>query len=271
MIYSRIFGSLAVLILVFSSAACSIFLTSPYEELLPCDQGQCPEGFSCLVHECVPDSSIPQEGTCNLDQQCMTPMTCAPNLYTCLDTCSDYYRQGAACGAGRYCHPVFDENGGVEGEWVGACVSSSNCWDDGCRRAGDVCVKMGATADACLPGCEISWTGVDGYSDNCGSSILEPKICQPVGLAGDETLICRDTDVDDAASEGEICDPVDNACQRETDSGDLLTCIDGSCHSHCNPDSSSDSQCVGGEVCCPRSLGATSADSSYGYCADSCD
>ncbi len=238
---------------------------------LPCENGQCDDGFTCLVHECIIDNSLLEDETCNLDDQCESPMICAPSLFTCLKECESFYKSGAACGAGRYCHPVFDENAGSSGSWTGVCVQSSGCQADPREcDTGEACVKISATADACLDGCEISWGLNDEYSDSCGSSILEQKYCQPIGVAGDEQLLCLDTRVG-AAGLGQNCDSVTNPCQREADTGVFLACIDGRCLRHCNSAlDAGDEQCASPTTCCARSLGVGASSGTYGFCSDSC-
>jgi hypothetical protein len=187
-------------------AGCSFFLDWD-EELLPCDaEHQCAAGFSCLGDGCVPDHSLIEGETCNRNVQCAVEFDCTPYpYYGCRTACRDsYFAPHQNCAAGDYCRPYI--NG--EGDRLGACVPSE-CTDEGDCDDGLDCIPVVTGASACLAGCEISWGG-GAYSDNCGSTPLDPMYCQPIGK--DDRLVCLDATnpqgVDDP------CQPIEQPCAR---------------------------------------------------------
>jgi hypothetical protein len=255
------------LVLLLLGASCSLALDWDPEGL-PCLNGECAKGYSCLVNKCVADNSLAVGETCNKDQQCDASLVCAPNLFTCRIPCSetDGYKAPAECPSGEYCLPVRTDRDGDVQQYVyaGVCVQSERCSSDPqCPDAGDACVKISSSAFACLDRCEITWVGGTDYTDSCGSSPRQPRYCTPVGQATAERLVCLDSrPTGGAQPKGAACEPVTQPCEPG------FACVQGSCYRHCNSNPGS-GICDAGETCCAM-LEALEG-SRYGVCAVSCD
>lgn len=225
---------------------------------LPCKNNACATGYTCLVNQCISDDSLADGETCNNDRQCEPGLVCAPSLFTCRKPCpaDDFLSVSSACNSGQYCTPVLNEDSAYEG----ACVDSAGCDVDGDCDSGEACVKLGATASACLVRCEITFGSGGSYDDNCGSTALSRKYCQPVGLEDAERMICLDT-TSSAEGAGSFCSPVTQPCQEG------LACIGTVCRTHCAPSAQGSApQCNGNQVCCSLN---TSTDQ-YSVCKASC-
>lgn len=227
-------------------------------EGLPCEEGVCADGYSCLAsHPCVLDGSIEKGVTCSQDAQCGVGLICAGG-FTCATPCAhnSYYKSTADCEADEYCR---EQHQSVEGKdlWRGYCESADSC--QGGAKCGDsdgkLCVEITSSANACLVGCEIAWTGED-YDGNCGGTLTQIQYCQPLGKS--DRLVCRDTEAD-AQEVGQECDLAGKTCKRE------LACVDGLCRKYCKlelDDSDSTSDPCGADKCCDQGA--------YAYCHPTC-
>lgn len=240
-------------LIALGSAACSLVLSWDAEGL-PCKNNACSTGYTCLVNQCVSNSSIVEGDTCNDDQQCADGLVCAPSLFTCRKPCpnEDFLSVSSACSTGQYCTPVLSADGNYEG----ACVDGAGCDVDGACDTGAVCVSLGATASACLVGCEVTFGDGGTYDDSCGSTVLDRKYCQPVGLEDAERLVCLDT-TSSAEGVGSFCSPITQPCQEG------LACIGTVCRAHCQ----TVAQCEENQACCALNA----ATDSYSVCASNCD
>ena len=159
---------LGLLVATMASTGCSLLLDwSP--DNLPCFNGDCADNYTCLVNACVPNQSLGKGETCNDDLQCSTGLICAPTLFTCLEECTSnsFYKSTSDCPSGEYCKPVPDTSGVGDPVFVGVCVANECTTDFNCA-AEETCVPIKLTANACVPRCEIIWTGTS-YDDTCGS------------------------------------------------------------------------------------------------------
>lgn len=281
------------------TASCSLVLDWGANEK-PCLNNECFDQYSCLADVCVEDGSVEELGTCTQTRQCNKDdgaTTCAPAgapegvAFTCRKKCNAYFTTPASCGSGNYCRPVLNQSGSTctssckEGECVevpggggerrcqffeGVCMPSDDCVpgeSTGCG-AGEVCVKISSSANACLTRCEIKWGST--YSDNCGSTTQAPKYCQPVGEDIPQQLVCLDSRIV-PQSPGNACDPVDNPCARGS------ACIDGICYLHCDSTPSADLGDIRCQEINPNTgepySGAccTQGHGSYGVCRPGCE
>lgn len=294
------------------ASGCSLLLTWD-ENLNPCDADfACFNGFSCLVDECVADGSRGEGETCDESRQCdqennliCTPSGAADGIrFTCRKSCTTYFTTSSTCGSDNYCRPVINRKGQAcnidndcpRGECVevpgepapnnrfcqffeGVCVPTDDCVADtfnGCA-AGEICVELSSTANACLVHCEIVWV-TSSYADTCGSSDAEPKYCQPVGAEGSVQLVCLDTRQNSAQLASSSCDPVDEPCAEG------LACLGGICYRHCDarPGADAGDQWCGGndigrwtihpDICCGHSTDNLNGGlpDSYGLCILGC-
>ena len=168
-----------------SAAGCDLSSSPPeYCEL----QSDCSTG-SCLVQRCVEDGSLEVGSTCLLDQQCVEGSRCFG--FRCLLPCDSPYAS-PACVIEEYCAPYLNDRtvscelasgcdvGTCEqietGDlycrfYEGGCTPQERCaqtTNEGCPT-GEVCVRFDALSTACLPECEVSWSG-GVYGDNCGGA-----------------------------------------------------------------------------------------------------
>mgnify|MGYP003310777102 CR=1 FL=1 len=206
---------------------------------LPCEDGICAEGFSCLVSRCVRDATIEQEATCDKDIQCAAGLICAN--FQCSKPCTQYYVPTPECAEGEYCGEHL-----FNGSPRGHCRSDEACGvlGDECG-VGKRCVEIVNGASSCLVDCEVSWEvePIHRYTDSCGSPAAR-QYCQPLGRHSQ--LVCRDTGTAPVQLNG-ACHIVENPCDRG------LACINGVCHQYCDPTRTGfrnvNSQC-GDLLCC---------------------
>ena len=239
---------LALCFVIFCGAtvsACALMLDWDPEGL-PCEDNQiCADGYSCLVNSCILENSIAKGETCNRNIQCAGELVCAN--FTCASPCTKYYESSAECPLGEYCMEHVDENG----NFAGHCQASALCTVGEPCQEGRMCIEITTGSNACLLGCEISWSG-EVYSDSCGGSQGVIKYCQPLGKR--DQLVCRDTSVP-GQEVGQPCDLVENTCSRG------LACVNGICKRYCNLELPGN--ICGSEQCCDQGT--------YGVCDATCE
>jgi len=201
----------------------------------PTNSTHCSTGYSCLVDKCVADSSLGEDETCLLDQQCASPLFCAPQLHTCHKACTSYYAATSAqeCAVSEYCKPVRVE---PNSSWKGACVKSDCQTATDCRANqsplnGDACVQVTERANACFNKCAVSCTGSSCADTGCAllsDKYKVPYYCQPMGKLSSEQLVCMPgASLPGQGSVGNSCEPVTNPC------ADGNAC-NQECHPYCN-------------------------------------
>ena len=173
-------------------------------------------------------------------------------VFFCTTSCSSYYTSDE-CTQGHFCQPTNSE------EASGVCVPGAGCEGDEDCGAGNSCVTLNSHTSVCLPGCEITWngTGAEIYSDNCGSTLSDPRYCQALGATGEEKLVCLESA--GAQGIGATCRVGTQPCRTGS------ICVNNFCRSFCNPELSQ-LACDGG-ICCS----GVSNFMSYGYCSSSCE
>ncbi len=228
---------------------------------LPCGSGdECLDNYSCLGRECIPDGSVTEGDTCNISQQCAgKDMVCSPVgqrgvRFTCRKRCTAYYEFTNDCSSGEFCAPFPDEDD--PRDFDGACIPNQCDRNTDCE-SGEVCVPIHSSAAACLPGCAINWNGTE-YRDNCGGTLADPKVCQPIGDASEgKRLVCLDT-TSTAQTENSTCHPITNPCRARTTASPVtgMSCIgtggglNGVCRRHCNQLSGGAApQCTAAQIC----------------------
>src|SRR5262249_30120672 len=149
--------------------SCSFTLNWSQEDL-PCPDGKCNTGYSCLGDVCISQHSVAKGETCTDDMQCSDSLRCVQFL--CQTSCSSFYTADTACDSGEFCKPFSGPNNSQ----IGACVASE-C--SGTCSGSNTCIEMSSSAGACLPGCEVTFSS-NTYHDNCGA-VGAVRACQPIG------------------------------------------------------------------------------------------
>ena len=249
---------------------------------LPCDvpRGQvCNDGYSCAQREanqfvCIRDHSLNTNESCSLDRQCPVGNICPTDTRICLAACSLQQAYVApACPAGAFCRAsyslaMFSDGRPHTSVVVAACTPSDGCeTGSACDRSnlqGGICVPISNTANACLSGCEITWS-VSAYSDNCGPDANGyPRFCQPIGLTNQQYLTCQDSGAHPLAVDAPCTNPIETPCPPQT------ACIAGACRAHCQLENAPTpgASCQTGQTCCALHLNTSQV---IGYCATSCN
>ena len=261
----------------------------------PCntqDRLSCLSGYSCLIKDpsiaanlqdanaidqaetaCVIDHSIKQGDACLLDRQCEENLICPTEFGQCARPCalSQAFVPATGCRAGEYCKlfnsiAMYSDVQPHTSQQVAACVASDGCTSGGtCSTptvaGGGVCAPMGNLAQACVVGCEITFSG-GAYQDNCGSGTANSlSFCQPLPVidsgADDQVLACLPINANVQAAGGACGNAVASSCQKG------LGCINGICAAYCNLSATTGSSCAAGFTCCDLHL---SANQLVGYC-----
>ena len=209
---------------------------------MPCEEGLCLDGFSCLSEVCITEGTVLKEGACSADSQCDDGLICG--VGGCAVPCAQWYQPANECPEGEYCEEEF-----VGGEYRGYCVAGSEvcrtfpgdpCDNDDLQM---YCVEMSTDVFACMGSCDISWGEGNIYEDTCGTDEVV-EACQPLGIHGQ--LVCRE-ERGSAGVIGASCDNVEGTCA----SG--YGCVEGTCQLYCNADVSdaelSSNEC-GEQTCC---------------------
>lgn len=227
-------AALGLAVALLASGGCSLVLSWESDEQL-CLNGRCSPLFSCLVATCVPDQSVEEGATCNLDVQCADGRICAPEVFTCRLQCSTYFASERECGPGQFCAPLRADD-----LWVGACLPDSGCATNTPACLGvQTCVQTSADASDCMVPCEVKFDPTTGgYSDDCAPTSSAPVYCQPVGFRGKEQLVCLEAG---ERNEGNQCNAFSSACRNG------FACHAGTCRKYC---SLGGTGCDNGQICC---------------------
>jgi len=213
----------AILAAAASSLTCSLYLDWDPEGL-PCDEEKrCAETYSCLVNRCVEEGSLPETTTCSLPEQCegYPDVTCGSAPFTCRKVCNKLYSPTGNCEADEYCRPERSRD--FDDQWIGTCFPSECHQTSDCRNR--VCVPISGTAGACLMNCTYDFdTG--SYDDTCGSSLETEQYCQPIGVSGEQALVCLEA-LGARQGIGLSCDAVNTPCEHG------VACVDSVCRKYC--------------------------------------
>lgn len=294
------FFGLAVL-LALTSVGCSAVLHWD-ENNLPCDSSVvggrthfCLDGYHCQDDslQCVRDGSLTMGHACTQAASCAAGLTCPIDLlggggvagsggvHQCLAGCNTTatdkgFLQADGCSDRlQVCLPYLNvANSNVNKALLGACLPSANCTSGAsCALNGNddgTCVAVSDVAQACLQGCEVTWTTTPTYTDNCDAL----HSCVPVGAAGEKRFVCMYNATNTAQNpnasvagqtpgvEGAACSTVLAPCAKG------LVCSQGVCARYCQLTSNTTSNCPTGESCCQFS--GLKQSSTSGYCASSC-
>ena len=229
----------ALLAAAVAGSACSLVLDFE-EEGRPCGPdedprdglGDCIEGYSCLVTECVENRSVPAGKTCRVHAHCEQGHVCTTLPFICRRACENPFGN-RECGSNQACLAMTDA-GDVA---VGAC-GASDCSDSPCDGDDTVCVGIKPGVGHCMDGCQIDCTGAD-CAGNCGfGDDSEARACQPVGP--DNTLACV---AEGDRDHGRGCNLLDAFCDRAHACAMPPDAAFGVCVKYCDPTAAS--SCTG--------------------------
>ena len=258
----------------------------------------CLRGYTCMTPSdtdapgrCVRDHSLKVGDACTNSSQCAENALCPLDLLAgggvagvdgvkqcrprCNDAGADPYYTASACSSGQVCLPFLDARAiDPNKALVGACLPSAACTPGSACTTPSVsagtCVALDNGENACLTGCEITFSAAGTYSDNCDGL----HSCQPVGAAGQKQFVCVYNGQNSTANPlagiggqsvgaaGEACSALEKTCAQ----GDVCAPT-GVCASYC-PITGNNVGCPTGQSCCKFTSFATSQTS--GYCSANC-
>jgi hypothetical protein len=142
--------------------------------------------------------------------------------------CSEFFDASSSCARGtEYCRPYLAGDRASGGCVENECSDDAGCQTERYVEKGLVCVHLLPGVSACLPPCQIRWSN-NIYTDTCKKDI--PRYCQPLGMEGQQRLVCIDLfNVIGEVEGGQSCKPGSVPCA----SG--YTCIDSNCRKLCRP------------------------------------
>ena len=209
------------------SSACSLIIDFD-PELKPCtEDGNCLDGYSCMVNQCVRDASLTEGQTCFRNRMCEANLRCSIPEFVCRRPCQTAFADTNACGAGSACLASRDS----EELFIAVCRPSECSTELPCPLDKDgiatICVQVTATAGTCMYGCTISCLTGQACGDDCRGG----DACHPISSTG--TLVCLEPGL--ASGQGTSCDLASNRCEAG------LACIPsspevsaGSCLTFCD-------------------------------------
>lgn len=262
----------------------------------------CLQGYSCLAQSdssaagrCVRDTSLKMGDNCSSTRQCAANEVCPVDLlagggvagsdgiklcYAACNTASatDPYYTSSACNSGYICMPFLNSRAiDPNKSLVGACLPSTSCTSGAACTTPSVsagtCVEVAAGENACLTGCEITWSAAQTYSDNCDSL----HGCQPVGGANAQEFVCVYNGVNSTANPlatingqavaaiGAACSVLEKPCAKGA-----VCDPTGVCSNYCQITSNNINSCPTGDTCCPFSSFATSQLSGFCHTGTGC-
>ena len=262
------------------------FCLRGYTCLTPADTtapGRCVRDHSLKLGEgCTNSSQCPNTAVCPLDLLAGGGVAGVEGVKKCAARCNDRdgtdpYYTASACNKGYVCMPFLDGRAiDPNKALVGACLPSTACTPgSACSTpavSAGTCVTLGTGENACLTGCEITWSAALTYSDNCDSL----HSCQPVGLAGVKQFACTYNGQNSPSNPlagigGQTVAALGEACsilQKPCTTGNVCAPT-GKCASYCRVTPNNPGlYCPTGQTCCPFTTFATSQTS--GYCSASC-
>lgn len=259
----------------------------------------CLKGYSCLKTgdanapgRCVRDNSLKSGASCSNTVQCLTGEVCPLDLLAgggvagsdgikrCYPRCNtqgaDPYYTAAACKTGSVCLPFLDSRAiDPNKSLIGACLPTTACTaGEACSSpsvSAGTCVQLDTGANACVTGCEITWSAALTYSDNCDSL----HSCQPVGAINAQEFACTYNGQNSTtnplgaiggqsiAATGAACSLMEQPCAK----GEVCAPT-GICAPYCLITANQTFPCPTGMSCCPFKTFATSQAS--GFCSASC-
>jgi hypothetical protein len=245
---------LVVLTTLMANSGCSLMVAFD-ENKRPCGNdlngdrlGDCLEGYSCQINQCVADASVVRGRTCTVSAQCMDGDVCAVPGFVCRQPCAWVFGGGNQCDSGTVCVAATDFYSAP----LAACVDTSpplGCATT-CASSANAplaCVQVQPNQGRCMTACTLSCSG-SGCSDGCDGYFTDDieRSCQPVGP--NQNLVCLPSST--AASppgQGEPCNFLNRPCDKGFACIVPTTGPEGVCRSYCQ---------VGGDTRCSL-FGAT--------------
>jgi hypothetical protein len=235
------------LCLGFFAVSCSSILNWQ-ESSLPCSQdgnNDCLPGYSCgprlidaNASACIADGTRFLDEVCAWDAECMNGYLCPTNFCAIPCNLNQVYNGTEACGVSQLCRD-YDSNRGKDKilKQVAICAPADSCTPgEACTQSvgqrqeilNGVCVKVSATATACLSGCRYAFEG-NMYIDNCSPSVSIPQYCTPIGIPQAQQMVCLQSSPSKQVELGSPCQAVDRPCKTGQ------ACINGTCRLLCQP------------------------------------
>ncbi len=220
-------------------AAC-LFIGEAAVCSVPCDEGDCPDGYTCVAWEDAGEQCVPEPGVC---------LGCdAPG--EAFDGCDGFDND---------CDEIIDEDFEPDVCGEGACAGTSACVDG-----------VLETCEPGMPGPDDS--ACDGVDEDCDGNIDEDYVeetcgdglCQATSACADGAVLMCMPDVDAALPRDITCDAVDDDCDGGADEDYVgESCGVGAC--------AAVGTCEDGEASCTPGAPLAETDVTCNGVDDDCD